>query len=297
MIEPRPLHRIFALSWIDFFDGTSVEVETEKDLSLKQQFVDVVLIRKGAEEIPRELPDGLEGLAAHNLLTFKSYQESLDAWALYELVGHYVNYRKQSSQSMQSLDPEEDYKLFAICARFPNNLAQQGVLRAIQDGVYEIQWLTLRIRIIVIHQLPLEERNAMLLVFSAREESLRYGREHHKQYSSETSTVLNELFRFYIEDPTMNEKLKEFARESRQKLLKSLSLEERLEGLSAEELLKRFPTEELLKGLPAEERLKGLPAEERLKGLSPEEVVRAIPPEVLKALAQKLKENGSSTTQ
>ena len=35
MIEPLPLHRIFALSWIDFFDGTSVEVETEKDLFLK----------------------------------------------------------------------------------------------------------------------------------------------------------------------------------------------------------------------------------------------------------------------
>jgi hypothetical protein len=32
---------------------------------------------------------------AHNLISFKSFQESLDAWSLKELVGHYVNYRKQ----------------------------------------------------------------------------------------------------------------------------------------------------------------------------------------------------------
>src|SRR6266508_2303059 len=91
MNEPRPLHRLFGLSWIDFFQGTTVSVETELDLSLKQQFLDVVLIRKGPEPVPRPLPDGLEDLAAHNLITFKSHQESLDAWALWELVGHFVN--------------------------------------------------------------------------------------------------------------------------------------------------------------------------------------------------------------
>jgi len=82
------LHRLFGLSWIDFFQGTTVTVETEIDLSLKQQFLDVVLIRKGPEPIPRRLPDGFEALAAHNLVTFKSHQEALDGWALCELVGH-----------------------------------------------------------------------------------------------------------------------------------------------------------------------------------------------------------------
>ncbi len=42
MSEPQQLHRLFGLSWIDFFYGTSVEVEIELDLSLKQQFLDVV---------------------------------------------------------------------------------------------------------------------------------------------------------------------------------------------------------------------------------------------------------------
>ena len=105
------------------WQGTAVDVQTEMDLSLKQQFIDLVLIRKGSEPIPRRLPDGFEELAAHNLVTFKSHQEALDGWALSELVGHYVNYRKQSSPSLNDLLPETDYRLFAVCARYPLNLA------------------------------------------------------------------------------------------------------------------------------------------------------------------------------
>lgn len=45
MSEVSPLHRLFGLSWIDFFQGTSIRVETELDLSLKQQFLDLVIIR------------------------------------------------------------------------------------------------------------------------------------------------------------------------------------------------------------------------------------------------------------
>src|SRR5689334_4956857 len=37
-------HRLFGLSWTDFFRGTDVAVETEFDLSTKQQFLDVVII-------------------------------------------------------------------------------------------------------------------------------------------------------------------------------------------------------------------------------------------------------------
>ncbi len=94
MTEPRPLHRLFGLSWIDFFEGTNVDVKTERDLSVKQQFVDLILVRRGFQPLPRRLPDGFEDLAEHNLITFKSHQEALDGWALCELVGHYVNYRK-----------------------------------------------------------------------------------------------------------------------------------------------------------------------------------------------------------
>lgn len=74
----RQWHRLFALSLVDFFRGLPVAVEFEKDLSLKQQLLDIVLIRKEAAPLPCRLPDGFADLAAHNLVSFKSYQEPLD---------------------------------------------------------------------------------------------------------------------------------------------------------------------------------------------------------------------------
>ena len=276
MSDPRPLHRLFGLSWIDFFRGTAITVETEIDLSIKQQFLDLVIIRKGREPIVRTLPDGFDDLAAHNLLTFKSYQEALDGWTLCELVGHYVNYRKQTSSSMQTLLPESDFRLLAVCARYPHNLAQEVTLTPVQEGVYEVRLLTMSVRVIVVNQLPRVEHNAMLHLFAAREELLRYGQEHYRPHSAETSTLLYELFKAYSEDPTMPDKLQEFVRQSIDQLLASLPAEERLKGLPADELRKRLSTEE------------------RLKGLTADEVVKALPPEMLEALARRLKANGSS---
>lgn len=267
MSEPRPLHRLFGLSWIDFFEGTPIAVETELDLSLKQQFIDIVLIRKGPGPLPRALPDGFEDLAGHNLLTFKSHQEALDAWTLWELVGHFVNYRKQASPSLQDLLPEEEFRLFAVCARFPSRLAQQVTLTPVQAGVYDLQGLALRIRVVVVAQLPLQEHNAMLHLFSAREELLRYGKEHYRPHSRETSTLLRDLFVAYSEEPDMSEKLKEYVRQS---------------------------IDDLLARLPAEKRLEGLPVEKRLEGLSAQEVARALPAETLRELAKLLKTNGHS---
>src|SRR5262249_43556360 len=92
MSEPRPFHRMFALSWQDFFEGTAIEVEAETDLSLKQQFLDLVLIRTGPGPLPRRPPDGFDDPGDYTLITFKSHQEALDLDALWELVAHFVNY-------------------------------------------------------------------------------------------------------------------------------------------------------------------------------------------------------------
>jgi hypothetical protein len=152
MSEPRPWHRLFGLSLVDFFRGMPVSVELEKDLSLKQQLLDVVLIRKGAEPLPCRLPDGFEDMAAHNLVSFKSYQEALDGWALNELVGHYVNYRKQASPSMQDLLPEADFRLFAVSVRFPQALARQAAVTPVRPGVYEVRHFTGPLRLVVVHE-------------------------------------------------------------------------------------------------------------------------------------------------
>src|SRR5437016_14331663 len=90
----RDWHRLFGLLLTDFFTGSPFTVEVERDLSQQQQFLDVVILRRGRGRMAVRLPDGLEGLAAHNLITFKSHHEALDAWAMKELLGHYVAYRK-----------------------------------------------------------------------------------------------------------------------------------------------------------------------------------------------------------
>src|SRR5437016_5177490 len=149
MSEPRPWHRLFGLSLVDFFRGMPVRVELEKDLSLKQQLLDVVIIRKEAAPLPCRLPDGFDDLAAYNLVSFKSYQEALDGWALNELIGHYVNYRKQVSPSMQDLLPESDFRLFAVSVRFPQGLARQAALTPVRPGVDDLQQLPANFRDVV----------------------------------------------------------------------------------------------------------------------------------------------------
>ena len=67
---------------IDFFDGSPFVVNTEVDLSLRKQFLDIVVIRKRNGEFHRPLPDGFAPLANHNLISFKSHQDTFDAWTL-----------------------------------------------------------------------------------------------------------------------------------------------------------------------------------------------------------------------
>jgi hypothetical protein len=259
MSEAKPWHRLFGLSLIDFFRGMPVDVELEKDLSLKQQLLDVVLLRKAPGPLLCRLPDGFEDLAPHNLLSFKSYQEALDGWVLNELIGHYVNYRKQVSPSMQQLLPETDFRLFAVSVRFPQALARQVALLPVQPGVYEVRHFTGMIRLIVVHELPQQEHNALLHLFSARTDLLQYGATHYRLRSEETSTLLFQLFeRYRLEEAFMPDLLEQLKRETVEEILKKMTPEERLKGLSVDDLL------------------------------------AALSPETRAALAQRLRGNGSS---
>lgn len=237
---------MFGLSLADFFNGMPVSVEFEKDLSLKQQRLDVVIIRKEAAPLTRRLPDGFEDLAAHNLVTFKSYQEALDGWALNELVGHYVNYRKQISPSMDDLLPETDFRLFAVCVRFPQGLTKQTTLTPVRPGVYEASHFTGKVRIVVVHELPEKKHNALLHLFSARTDLLQYGTEHYRQQSEETSTLLVELLMYHAEVTPMDllEELKVIRKRTIDQLLKELPLKERIKDVQPTELLAALSPED-----------------------------------------------------
>jgi hypothetical protein len=263
MTEQWPWHRVFGLSWMDFFTGLPVRVDMEKDLSLKQQRLDVALHRQEALRLPYRPPDGFEELAAYNLLSFKSHQEKLGVWSLQELVGHYVNLRKQESPATDEdqLLGEEQFRLFAVAARYPQRLASHPRidLRQVMEGVYDVEGMGLSIRIVVPNLLAMQEHNAMMLVFSTKDDRIRYGKAHYRIRSAETSSLLRLIFLKYQQEKlTMPNLLEELTRETIDQILKELPLEKRLEGLSPEELRKRLSTEERLAGLSAEERLEGL---------------------------------------
>jgi hypothetical protein len=261
--EHRDWHRLFGLILTDFFAGSPFHVEMEKDLSLKKQLLDVVVLRRDEGPFSERLPDGLDNLARHNLITFKSHQEALDDWALKELTGHHVNYRKQVSPSVDELLPEEQFRLFAVSARFPHNLAGQVVWGQVQAGVYECRRGTDVIRVVVLGQLPRSAHNAMLHLFSASQEQVRYGAEHYRQRSEETSTLLDRLFEQYRkEGVAMPYTMEDFRRDYVKEHLKDLTAAERTEGLSSEERLAGLSPQERLAGLSPEQRLAGLPAEE-----------------------------------
>ncbi len=52
----RDWHRLFGLLLIDYFTGSPFVVEVERDLSVQQQFLDVVVVRRGPGRSPTACP-------------------------------------------------------------------------------------------------------------------------------------------------------------------------------------------------------------------------------------------------
>jgi hypothetical protein len=256
--EQTNWHHLFGLMVQDFFRGTPCEVELERDLSVKSQFLDVLILHKTAAILDRVLPDGLQGhLVEHNLITFKSHQDTLNKLALDELLGHGVNYRKQVSPSFDDLLPEERFRLFAVCARFPEGLDERKPLTLVQEGVYEVEWGLTPIRIVVAGRLPEREPKALLHLFSASKPLLQYGREHCPVHSPETSTLVLELFADYrVEGLTVPVDREAFLKKAKKRIVQESTVEERLEGLTLEQILASLAPEQIIQGLSPTDREK-----------------------------------------
>ena len=259
-------HRLFGLTLTDFFTDSAYRVELEKDLSFKQQFVAVLIIESETGKPVPEPPDGLENLARHNLLTYKSLHEPLDAWTLDELVGHYVNYRKQASSAAKLFLPNEDFHLYAVCTRAPEKLVKEKEteLHLVQAGVYEIKWGSKLVRVIVTSQVPQSANNAVWNLFSGITEHVQHATTNYRWRRSDNSGILNQLFQNYeIEGMNMPYTWDDYYRDV---------------------------TREHLDWLPKEELLAKLSVEDRLKGLPPEEIEAYLN----KVLPEKRKRNGST---
>jgi hypothetical protein len=249
--------------------GSPFIVALEKDLALKKQLLDVVVLRRGPGQFAGQLPDGLDDLAAHNLITFKSHHDALDDWTLKELTGHYVNYRKQCNARDEPLLPEADFRLYAVCSRHPHNLANHVKLEPVQQGVYTCKRGTDEIRIIVAGQVAREPHNALLHLFSASAGTVGYGAGHYEQRSHDTSSLVGRLLGNYRgEGITMSYTMADYRFDTAKEYFKELTPEEQrelLRGLTPEK------QREVLRGLRPEV-LRGLSLEERFAGLSAEEI-------------------------
>jgi hypothetical protein len=280
----RQWHRLFGITLTDLFRDTPWQVELEKELALQSQLLDVVIIEQTAERTPAAvaLPDGLEGLRAHNLLTYKSHHEALDGWALDELIGHYVNYRKLASPP-DRLIAEEQFQLYAVATRAPQGLAKHRLFAPTAwPGVFEIGWGTHAVRLIVLGQIAEHPRNAAWELFSRQQDRIRHGAAYYPHRHRGAWELLRQLYVTYaLEEPNMAYTMEEFIREAHQQFLHGLTPDER------RAFLEQLSPEERLRGLGPEERLRGLGPEERLRGLGPEERLRGLDPEQIKAYLKK----------
>jgi hypothetical protein len=102
-----------------------------------------------------------------------------------------------------------------------------------------------------------------LHLFSAAPEQVKYGKEHYRIRSQDSSTLLYRLFEQYQKEGlNMPYTMEEFRRDF---------VKERLKDLTPEELA-AIPVEKRLQGLSEEELLKKIPLEKRLEGFSDEEI-------------------------
>jgi len=214
------------------------------------------------------LPDGLDNLAKYNLLTYKSHQETLDKWALKELVGHYTAYRKLVSKDLNHLRPEEEFRLYAACTRYPANLGK--LLTKTQAGVYEIEFCH-PIRVLVLSQFPETPNNAFWQLFSAKAEKVLYGQKNYGWQLPDWSSVIDDLFKHYQLEGIMSYTMADYMKEYRKNFIQDLSVEERLTGLAPDQ------------------RLHGLSPDQRLHGLSLDEVLQRWQPDEIEAYLTKLK--------
>ncbi len=147
-----------------------------------------------------------------------------------------------------------DYSLYARDSRTTSPGKCRG--KSGRGGVYDCRWGTDVVRVIVAGQLPREEHNAPLHLFSASPELVGFGRGAYRQRSENTSQLLTRLFqRLQGEEFAMSYTMEDFRRDFFKEQLAKLKPEEQ------QDVLQSLPPE-VLQSLPLEKRLAGLTVEQ-----------------------------------
>jgi len=113
-------HRLLVLLMTPLFKILGYETKAEVDLSIKKQLIDLMVLKKDNEIdwslLPKEFWEAFDNLKDYNLITFKTYSESLNRGAIEELYGHFTNYLK-----IEELERDK-VNLYAVTQHYPRDL-------------------------------------------------------------------------------------------------------------------------------------------------------------------------------
>ena len=197
-------HRLWGLMVSSVFEELGCETTVEMDLSMKSQFLDMVVVTRDRppryDRLPPAYYEGFENLNEHNLISFKSFHESFNRTALEEFYGHFTNYRK-----MRKIEEKDKGKvsLYAVTHHFPRDLfsAYQGTefLECVREGnIYTLRpGATTQVRFIITHNLS----HPILGLFSDSPDQVAVSR---RQMESDDwpvrniSSYLGELYKHYL---------------------------------------------------------------------------------------------------
>jgi hypothetical protein len=155
-------------------------VRVEEDTSKVDQLLDVLLLKR-LTDLPQAdtLPDGLAWDKEIGLLSYKSHHESLTAWAVQELIGHYAGYRKilERKDAKHVLPAADKFQLYAVTAMYPQTLVKQvgdAWQATSTPGVYNLYSIELNIVVIVTSQVVAAPHNVPWNLLSHDPELIRY---------------------------------------------------------------------------------------------------------------------------
>ncbi|WP_080810150.1 hypothetical protein, partial [Desulfamplus magnetovallimortis] len=192
-------HRLLGLMMTPLFEKLGCEVTVEVDLSLKKQFLDVVVVRKYTsvlfDDVNPDYYEGFENLNEHNLISFKSFREVFNMAALEELYGHFTNYKK-----IKNLKDGNNINLYAVTNHFPetlfNRFKDTKLIECIKKNkIYDLKVLT-PVRFIITK----DSNHPILGLFSNNIKQIIMSRErlqHDGWLLKYTSTYLNKLYDHY----------------------------------------------------------------------------------------------------
>jgi len=175
--------------------------------------------------------------------------------------------------------------------------------KSVSQGVYDIECVTMNVRLIVLSKIPKSVNNELWRLFSARPEVVEEAISHYQENyrKSEYSILMQQLYEFYIKQKLpMTYTLEQFKKDFIISHLREIPTEEVLkliqllyefyvrEKLPMTYTLEQFKRDfviSYLRDVPTEEVFKQYSLEEVFKQYSPHDLLEGLSPETLQHLA------------